>query len=73
MRVNQSKMRQYIQETGLKQSVIAQKVGITDSSLSLALLGKRRLEAGEYVSICNVLDVPFDFFVTDDTEEDVTA
>lgn len=66
MRVDQAKMRQHIQEVGLKQSVIAQKIGITDSSLSLALLGKRKLEAGEYVSICNVLDVPLDFFIADE-------
>lgn len=61
--VNEKAIRSHIQENGLKQSAIAKKAGMTETALSMVLLGNRKLEAGEYVAICNALDVPLDTFV----------
>ena len=48
-------MKKFIDENGIKQKVVSEKAGISESSLSLILQGKRRCEAGEYASLCNVL------------------
>lgn len=50
-------MKRYIEEQGIKQKAISIKSGISEVSLSLILQGKRKCEAGEYASLCNVLDV----------------
>ena len=61
--VNVKAIRTHIQENGLKQSVLAKKADMTETALSMVLLGNRKLEAGEYVSLCNALDVPLETFV----------
>lgn len=52
-----SDMKRYIDESGVKQRVISERSGIPEVSLSLILQGKRKCEAGEYASLCNVLGV----------------
>ena len=54
----------YLNEQGIKKKYVAEKSGISENALSLALKGKRRLLADEYVKICQILDVPFDQFVS---------
>lgn len=56
-------MKTYIENTGVKQKAIAYKAGLVESKLSLSLQGKRKLEAGEYASICNALGVPMNKFL----------
>lgn len=58
-------LKEFINDIGIKQNVIAGKSGITDPQLTLILQGKRKLEAGEYASICKVLNVPMTKFVKD--------
>lgn len=48
-------MKGYIDKQGIKQKVVSEKAGISEVSLSLILQGKRKCEAGEYASLCNVL------------------
>ena len=57
-----SEMKDYVDKNGIKQKAISKKSGISEVSLSLILQGKRKCEAGEYASLCNVLGVdPYTF------------
>ncbi|WP_289637595.1 helix-turn-helix transcriptional regulator, partial [uncultured Adlercreutzia sp.] len=60
-------IRAYIEENGLKQSAIAEKIGISKQAMSDSMRGVRRLTADEYMSICRVLGVSPDLFVSTDT------
>lgn len=61
----------YLIEQGIKKRYVAEKSGISENALNLALNGKRRLLADEYVKICQTLNVPFSQFVTTDTSRKV--
>lgn len=61
--VDVREIKTYIEHSGLKQKAIAEKSGIGETKLSMSLQGKRKLEAGEYASICNILNVPMTMFV----------
>lgn len=63
MEVNVSKIKMYIENSGLKQKAVAEKSGLDNYKLCMSLLGKRKLEAGEYANICSVLGVPMTMFV----------
>ncbi|MBR3785983.1 MAG: helix-turn-helix transcriptional regulator [Firmicutes bacterium] len=63
MVVDVKEIKEYFEETGIKQKPIAEKTGIGESKLSLVLAGKRKLEAGEYASLCVALGVPMNRFV----------
>lgn len=56
-------IKTYLDDQGIKQSHIAKKTGIKINAINLSLNGKRKLLADEYVSICNSLEVPLDFFI----------
>lgn len=44
-----------IQDRALKQSVIAQRAGLTADKLSATLKDRRRLDANEFLAVCAVL------------------
>lgn len=46
-----------IDERGLKQSYIADKIGIRCSTMSRVLNGKRNLKIGEFLSLCDLLNI----------------
>ena len=56
-------IKDYLEEYGIKQKVVADKTGLGECKFSLILQGKRRLEAGEYANICRVVGVPMDKFL----------
>lgn len=56
-------MKKCIESSGLKQKAISEKVGISETALSLILQGKRKCEIGEYAAICYVLGVNTDKFL----------
>lgn len=58
------KLKQYIEQSGIKQKFISEKTSIPEPTLSLILNGKRKCEVGEYASICNALGVEFEVFVS---------
>lgn len=58
-----AEMKKCVEASGLKQKVIAERAGISESTLSLILQGKRRCEIGEYATICWVLGVNADRFL----------
>lgn len=64
MSVDVSEIKLYIERSGFKQKAIAEKSGINEYKLCMSLQGKRKLEAGEYASICSALGVPMTMFVT---------
>ena len=53
--VVQSKVAQYLEEQGSKQSWLAQKTGLTDNMISGILNGKRKMTADEFVRICKAI------------------
>ena len=53
--VVQSKIAQYLEEQGIKQSWLAQKTGLTDNMISGILNGKRKMTADEFVRICKAI------------------
>lgn len=46
-----------IKEKGYIQKFVADKIGISECSLSLSLKGKRSLKANELIALCIVLDI----------------
>ncbi len=56
----------YLQNNGITQTYVAEKTGITVNALNLSLRGKRKLMADEYIKICDVLKVPYDYFVSNE-------
>ena len=53
--VVQSKVAQYLEGQGIKQSWLAQKTGLTDNMISGILNGKRKMTADEFVRICKAI------------------
>ncbi len=56
------RIREYLEENGIKQAVVAKKSGMTKQALSDSLCGKRNLTAEEYFSICHALNVDVNTF-----------
>ena len=56
-------IKRYLNENGIKQSYLAEKIGMSAPTLSALLNGKRSFEIEEYINICNALKLPFDFFM----------
>jgi len=52
----------YVKEKGIKQTAIAEAVGISAPSLNNKLKGKTKLYAEEYLAICEFLNMPSDYF-----------
>lgn len=51
------KIKKYLEESGISQSYICRRTGISQPKLNLALNGKRRLTFDEYSLICGALGV----------------
>ena len=52
------KMKQYIDENGLKQKAIAQRASMREDAVSNMLRSKRKMTVDEYISICHAIGVP---------------
>lgn len=63
MQVDVKEIKEYLEQSGLKQKVVAEKSGMGEAQFCMALQGKRKFEAGEYAGICNVLGVPMAKFI----------
>lgn len=51
------RIKQYIDDRGLSQKIIAANMGETESRLSLLLNGKRRMTVDDYEAICRAMAV----------------
>lgn len=57
------KMRNYIKNSGVKQSVLAQKTGMSPQAISTFMNCKRDLDIEEYAKLCDALGVNYEFFM----------
>lgn len=57
------KMRQYIKNSGVKQSVLSQKTGMSPQAISTFMNCKRDLDIEEYARLCDALGVSYEFFM----------
>lgn len=57
------RIKDYISERGIKQTVLAQKCGITPNTMSAILTGRRTLYADELEKICKALGVEASTFI----------
>lgn len=61
-------IKDYLIKNGIKQSYIAEKVGIPENIFCMMLNDKRRIEVNEYMRICDALGVPLEQFRIDTTK-----
>lgn len=61
------KIKEYLSNKGISQTFVSNKTGIPISTLNAALNGNRKILAEEYFLICQVLEVPLDTFVEEQT------
>lgn len=57
------KIRVYIYDNGLKQKVVAQKSGISESTFNAIMNGRRTLYADDLRAICLALNVSPELFI----------
>ncbi len=59
-----AEIRNYISESGLKMSAIAEKANIPTNTFSAMMNDKRKITAEEYFAICTALNVSLDKFAS---------
>lgn len=59
------KIKEYLDEKGIKYSYLSKTSGIPMNLLSPTLNGKRKLSVEEYFVICSVLGLPAETFAPD--------
>ena len=64
-----ARIKKYLDDNGVKQKFLAQKVGVFDSTMSDILNDKRNITAKEYYFICKALGVSMEKFVEEDLAE----
>ena len=57
-----SDIKAYLIENGIKQSYVSEKTGIPAPILKMMLNDNRKIEANEYMRICDVIGVPLEQF-----------
>lgn len=55
-------IKDYLDENGIKQSYVSEKTGIPASILNMMLNNNRKIEANEYMKICDAIGVPLEKF-----------
>lgn len=55
-------INKHLNDTGIKKVRVAEKTGISKSTLSAILSKKRRMTADEFILICDALDVDPNYF-----------
>lgn len=57
-----SDIKTYLIENGIKQSYVSEKTGIPAPILNMMLNDNRKIEANEYMRICDAIGVPLEQF-----------
>lgn len=57
-----SDIKEYLEANGIKQSYVSEKTGIPASILNMILNNNRKIEANEYMRICDAIGVPLEQF-----------
>lgn len=61
-----AKIGAYLEENGIKQTFLAEKVGIDRPRLSNIILHDRKVDCVLYYKICKALNLPLDYFMEDE-------
>lgn len=56
------KFKEIVEERGIKQASICEKTGMTPDSISRIFMGKRKISADEFLTLCSVLDIDPNIF-----------
>ena len=59
------KIKEYLDENGIKYSYLSERAGMPMNILSPTLNGKRKMRADEYFMICEILGLPAETFAPD--------
>ena len=57
-----SDIKRYLEANGIKQTFVAKRTGISEPTLSMMLNDNRKIEANEYMKICDAIGVPLEQF-----------
>jgi transcriptional regulator with XRE-family HTH domain len=57
-----SDIKACLESKGIRQSFVSKKTGIPASILNMILNNNRKIEANEYMKICDAIGVPLDYF-----------
>lgn len=57
-----SDIKKYLEDNGIKQIFVSEKTGIPASILNMMLNDNRKIEANEYMRICDAIGVPLEQF-----------
>lgn len=63
------RIKQYLTDNGIKQTFVAEKVGITQPQMSEICNKGRSIDCLLYYRICKALNVPFETFLEGEVEE----
>lgn len=58
-----ARIKKYLEDHGIKQSFVAEKVGLSASQMSDICIKDRTIDCVEYYKICKVLNVPLEMFL----------
>lgn len=58
-----AKIKNYLDENGIKYVTVANKLNISSNILSTMLNGKRKITVEEYFNICKILNVSVNYFM----------
>ena len=62
------KIKAFMNERGIKQSFLKERLGMTASTCNALLNGNRGISAEEYFKICDALKVPLNYFKDERSE-----
>ena len=57
------KIAQYIKNNGIKQNYVANGIGLSPQAISALVRGERGLDVEEYIRICDLFKVSYDYFM----------
>lgn len=57
-----SDIKKYLEDNGIKQAFVSEKTGIPAPILNMMLNDNRKIEANEYMKICDAIGVPLEQF-----------
>lgn len=57
-----SDIKRYLENNGIKQAYLSEQTGIPAPILNMMLNDNRKIEANEYMRICDALGLPLDYF-----------
>lgn len=64
----QNRVAEYIRKMGIKQTIICEKTGIRNDTLSQTFAGKRKMTADEFEKICVAIEkTPNDFMCLEES------